>query len=63
MCVCVWGGGGGVKLDISGELAASRPFTKKGSPVVECLTRGRAAAGLSLTGITALWFLGKTHLS
>ena len=35
-CVCVCGGGGGgVKLDISGELAASRPFTKKASPVAQ----------------------------
>ena len=31
--------------------------------VVECLTRDRGAAGLSLTGITELWSLSKTHLS
>ena len=31
--------------------------------VVECLTRDRGAAGSSLTGVTALWSLGKTHLS
>ena len=31
--------------------------------VVECLTRDRGAAGLSLTGITALWSLSETHLS
>ena len=31
--------------------------------VVECLTRDRRAAGLSLTGITALWSLSTTHLS
>ena len=31
--------------------------------VVECLTRDREAAGLSLTGVTALWSLGKTHPS
>ena len=31
--------------------------------VVECLTRDREAAGLSLTGVTALWSLRKTHLS
>ena len=31
--------------------------------VVECLTRDRRAAGLSLTGVTALWSLSKTHLS
>ena len=29
--------------------------------VVECLTQG--AAGPSLTGVTALWSLSKTHLS
>ena len=30
--------------------------------MVECLTRDRGAAGSSLTGITALWSLSKTHL-
>ena len=30
--------------------------------VVECLTRDRGAAGSSLTGVTALWSLSKTHL-
>ena len=34
-----------------------------GSSVVECLTRDRRAAGSSLTGLTALWSLSKTHLS
>ena len=29
----------------------------------QCLTRGGEAAGSSLTGITALWSLSKTHLS
>ena len=29
--------------------------------VVECLTRDRGAAGSSLTGVTALWSLSKTH--
>ena len=28
--------------------------------MVECLTRDRGAAGLSLTGVTALWSLSKT---
>ena len=32
------------------------------SSVVECLTWDRRAVGLSLTGITALWSLSKTHL-
>ena len=31
--------------------------------VVECLTRDRGAAGSSLTGVTALWSLSRTHLS
>ena len=31
--------------------------------VVECLTRDRGVAGSSLTGVTALWSLGKTNLS
>ena len=31
--------------------------------VVECLTRDRGAAGSSLTDVTALWSLSKTHLS
>ena len=30
--------------------------------VVECLTLDRGAAGSSLTGVTALWSLNKTHL-
>ena len=30
---------------------------------VECLTRDQGAAGSSLTSITALWSLSKTHLS
>ena len=29
----------------------------------ECLTRDRGVTGLSLTGITVLWSLSKTHLS
>ena len=33
------------------------------SSVVECLTRDRRAAGSSLTRVTALWSLSKTHLS
>ena len=31
--------------------------------VVECLTVDRGAVGSSLTGITVLWSLNKTHLS
>ena len=36
---------------------------ERSDSVIECLTRDRRAAGLSLTGATALWSLSKTHLS
>ena len=36
---------------------------ERSGSVVECLTRDRRAAGSSLTGVTALWCLSKTHLS
>ena len=36
---------------------------ERSGSVVECLTRDRGAAGSSLTGVTALWSLSKTHLS
>ena len=40
------------------------PFMwERSGSVVECLTRDRRAAGSSLTGVTALWSLSKTHLS
>ena len=43
---------------------SSIKLTKRvGSSVVECLTRDREAVGSSLTGVTALWSLSKTHLS
>ena len=38
-------------------------FWERSGSVVECLNRDRRAAGLSLTGVTALWSLSKTHLS
>ena len=41
-------------------LANSR---ERSGSVVECLTRDRGAAGSSLTSVTALWSLSKTHLS
>ena len=34
-----------------------------GNGVVECLTRDPGSTGSSLTGVTALWSLSKTHLS
>ena len=36
---------------------------ERSGSVVECLTRDRKGAGSSLTGVTALWSLSKTHLS
>ena len=36
---------------------------ERSGSVVECSTRDQGAAGLSLTGITTLWSLSKTHLS
>ena len=36
---------------------------ERSGSVVECLTQDREAAGSSLTGVTALWSLSKTHLS
>ena len=39
------------------------PVWERSGSVEECLTRDRRAAGSSLTGVTALWFLSKTHLS
>ena len=38
-------------------------YRERSGSVVECLTWDRGAAGSSLTGITALWSLSRTHLS
>ena len=38
-------------------------FGEPSGSEVECLTRDRGAMGSSLTGVTALWSLSKTHLS
>ena len=40
-----------------------RPRRERSGSVVECLTRDRRVAGSSLTGVTVLWSLSKTHLS
>ena len=37
--------------------------SERSGSVVGCLTPDRVAAGSSLTGVTALWSLSKTHLS
>ena len=44
-------------------LALQARCRERSGLVVECLTRDRGAAGSSLTGVTPLWFLNKTHLS
>ena len=43
-------------------IATRCPWERSGW-VVECLTRDRRVAGSSLTGVTALWSLSKTHIS
>ena len=48
------------KLNIDEQYSRMR---ERSGSVVECLTRDRRAAGSSLTGVTALWSLSKTHLS
>ena len=40
----------------------NKKIKERSGSVVECLTRDRKAAGLSLTGVTALWSLSKTQL-
>ena len=39
----------------------SEPIWERSGSVVECLTRDRRATGSSLTRVTALWSLSKTH--
>ena len=59
-----WGGGGGGGLNAVLLVPKLRPRSwERSGSVVECLTRDRGAAGSSLTGVTALWSLSKTHLS
>ena len=43
--------------------ANSSDTGERSGSVVECLTQDRRAVGSSLTGVTALWSLSKTHLS
>ena len=53
-------------LDISGKiliLSFIMFISLKLEQMIECLTRNRRAAGSSLTGVTALSSLSKTHLS
>ena len=57
--------GAGYKLSllVSSANNLSKQFGERSGSVVECSTQDRKAAGSSLTGITALWSLSKTHLS
>ena len=54
-----------MKLDATAYFQGAKDDIKvlSNGSVVECLTRDQEAAGLSLTGVTALWSLIKTHLS
>ena len=58
---------GTIWLIISFRKINKQTYQKKGrersGSVVEYLTQDREAAGSSLTGVTALWSLSKTHLS
>ena len=47
----------------SGAMGLSAVFDCGSGSVVECLTRDREVAGSSLTGVTTLWSMSKTHLS
>ena len=49
---------------IKHSLVNIKDNASKGSGlVVDYLTRDRGAAGSSITGVTVLWSLSKTHLS
>ena len=45
------------------DTAFQSVFWERSGSVVECLTQDRGATSSSLTGITVLWSLSKTHLS
>ena len=57
----VWSGSAVFGTETFQQTTHSR-WERSGS-VVECFTRNREAAGSSLTGVTKLWSLSKTHLS
>ena len=50
-------------LKVNVPLGSQTLNRERSGLVVECLTRDRGAAGSSLTGVTALCSLSKTHLS
>ena len=58
-----------IQLSLTVEFCILLLFSKgltevreRSGSVVECLTQDRRAVGSSLTGVTALWSLSKTHL-
>ena len=53
----------GLSILLHGVISFPDATWERSGSVVECLTRDRRAAGSSLTGVTALWSLSKTHLS
>ena len=61
-CILLLEGKGHCRIFRSSKFGNFQRWERSGS-VVECLTRDREAAGSSLTGVTALWSLSKTHLS
>ena len=50
-------------LAVGGMFNTNQTIRERSGSVVECLTPDEEAAGSSLTGVTALWSLSKTHLS
>ena len=58
LCICT-----GSPESLHGHVCDKNHFQPGSSSVVEWLTRYRGAVGTSLTGVTALWSLSKTHLS
>ena len=58
----IWKGQGNMKIQDHIIIPFTYSRERSGS-VVDCLTRDRGAAGSSLTDVTALWTLSKTHLS
>ena len=51
------------KQDAIDDVEIQYVSRERSGSVVECFTRDRRAAGSSLTDVTALWSLSKTHLS
>ena len=51
------------KIYICKQIDVLEYLKERSGSVVECLTQDRRAVGSSLTGVTALWSLSKTHIS